>query len=67
MARVNNIKLKSLEKTRNYLIWELKRSESLTKNEKSKYQVALESINQIIRQKELSKGKEKTKYFSKVS
>ena len=65
MASKNNIK--SLKKTKNYYIWELKRGDSLTANERSKYVLALKSINQIIRQKELSKGKEKTKYFSKVS
>jgi len=52
MSRINNIKLKSLEKTKNYLVWELKRGDSLTENEKSKYVLALESIKKIIKEKE---------------
>ena len=52
MARMNQVKLKSLEKTKNYYIWELKRKESLTENERSKYMVALKSINRVIREKE---------------
>ena len=67
MARINNVKLKTLEKTKNYYLWELKRKESLTESERLKYLLALKSINQIIRQKELSEEKEKAKYFSKVS
>jgi len=51
MSRINNIKLKSLEKTKNYLVWELKRGDSLTENEKSKYQVALALIRNIIKEK----------------
>ena len=50
MASRNNIK--SLEKNKNYLIWELKRGESLTENEKSKYLLALKSIKKIIKEKE---------------
>jgi len=65
MARINNLKLRTLEKTKNFYLWELKRSDSLTKNEKSKYQVALKSINRIIKEKELSGEKEKVRYFSK--
>ena len=67
MARVYNLKLRSLEQTKNFYLWELKRSESLTESEKSKYLVALKSINRIIKEKELSgeKAKERTKYFSK--
>ena len=52
MARINNIKIRSLEKTKNYYIWELKRKESLTANEKSKYLLALESIKRIIKEKQ---------------
>lgn len=59
MARINNIKLRSLEKTKNFYIWELKRSESLTESEKSKYLVALKSINRIIKEREESEEKEK--------
>ena len=61
MARINNIKLKSLEKTKKFYLWQLKRSESLTKNEKSKYMLALKSINRVIREKEKSGEKEKHK------
>jgi len=50
MASKNNIK--SLEKTKNYYIWELKRGDSLTTNERSKYLLALESIKKIIKEKE---------------
>lgn len=46
------VKLKALEKTKNYYIWELKRGESLTENERFKYQVALDSIKRIIKEKE---------------
>jgi len=63
MARRNNIKLKSLEKTKNYYIWELKRGESLTENERSKYLVALKSINKIIKEKEGSGKREKYKGY----
>jgi len=52
MASKNNIK--SLEKTKNYYIWELKRGESLTENERSKYVLALNSIREIIKEKEKS-------------
>ena len=52
MASKNNIK--SLEKTKNYYIWELKRGESLTENERSKYVLALKSIREIIKEKEKS-------------
>jgi len=58
MSRINNIKLKSLEKTKNYLVWELKRGDSLTENEKFKYRVALRSIKKIIKEKENSEKKQ---------
>ena len=61
MARINSIKLRSLEKTKNFYLWELKRSESLTESERSKYLVALKSINKIIKEKEESGEKEKHK------
>jgi hypothetical protein len=61
MARANLIKLKTLKRTKNFYIWELKRKESLTESEKSKYLVALKSINKIIREKENSGEKEKNK------
>jgi len=68
MTRINNIKLKSLEKTKNFYLWELKRSESLTESERSKYLVALKSINKIIKEKEksLEIEIERDKHFSKV-
>ncbi|MBA7564001.1 hypothetical protein ES695_09500 [Candidatus Atribacteria bacterium 1244-E10-H5-B2] len=59
MARANLIKLKTLKQTKNFYIWELKRKESLTESEKSKYLVALKSINKIIQEKENSGEKEK--------
>jgi hypothetical protein len=52
MKNINNIKLKSLKQTKNFYIWELKRKESLTENERIKYIIALKSINKIIREKE---------------
>ena len=59
MARANLIKLKTLKQTKNFYLWELKREESLTESEKSKYLVALKSINKIIKEKENSGEKEK--------
>lgn len=66
MVRINNIKLKSLEKTKNFYLWELKRKDSLTESERSKYLVALKSINRIIKEKEESGEKERIKHFSKI-
>ena len=66
MAGINTMKLKSLKKTKAFYLWELKRSESLTESERSKYLLALKSINRIIRQKELSGEKEKNKYLSRI-
>ncbi|MBA7500858.1 hypothetical protein ES704_03632 [subsurface metagenome] len=54
MARANLIKLKTLKRTKNFYLWQLKRSESLTESEKSKYLVALKSIDKIIQEKENS-------------
>ena len=61
MARANLIKLKTLKQTKNFYIWELKRKESLTGNERSKYLLALKSVNKIIKEKENSGEKEKHK------
>jgi len=61
MARINNIKLKSLEKTKKFYLWKLKRSESLTESERAKYLVALKSIKRVIKEKEKSGEKEKHK------
>ncbi|GAJ09492.1 unnamed protein product [marine sediment metagenome] len=52
MARINKIKLKTLKQTRNFYLWELKRGESLTEGEKSKYLLALKTIDRIIKEKE---------------
>ncbi len=49
---INNIKLKSLEKTRDFYLWELKREESLTERERNKYLSALKVIRGIIKKKE---------------
>ena len=60
MSIIKNVKLKTLKQTKNYYLWELKRKESLTEKERSKYQVALESINRVIREKRsLEKKKSK--------
>ena len=61
MTRINLIKLKSLEKTKNFYLWELKRSKSLTESQRSKYLVALSSINKIIKEREEAEEKEKHK------
>ncbi len=58
-SSINVIKLKSLEKTRDFYLWELKRKDSLTERERNKYLSALKVIRGII------KKKEKDKYFSK--
>ncbi|MBA7563603.1 hypothetical protein ES695_02090 [Candidatus Atribacteria bacterium 1244-E10-H5-B2] len=63
MKRINNIKLKSLKQTRAFYIWELKRKESLTESERSKYLIALKSIEKIIKEKEDSRDyREREKY-----
>ncbi|MBA7553641.1 hypothetical protein ES705_46235 [subsurface metagenome] len=49
---INNVKLKSLEKTRDFYLWELKREESLTERERNKYLAALKVIRGIIKKKE---------------
>ena len=61
MTRINNIKLRSLEKTKNFYLWQLKKSDSLTESERSKYLVALKSISKIIRERKESGEKEKHK------
>lgn len=65
MAKINKVRLESLEQTKAFYLWELKREESLTENEKSKYLLALKSIEKIIKEKEESGEKEKAKYLSK--
>jgi len=51
MARMNQIKLSALKKTKDFYLWKLKRKDSLTENERFKYQVALELIRNIIKEK----------------
>ncbi|GAH99096.1 unnamed protein product [marine sediment metagenome] len=63
MAGINTIKLKTLKQTKNFYLWKLKREESLTESEKSKYLVALKSIEKIIQEKERSGEKRKHKKF----
>ncbi len=68
MARINPIKLKTLKQTRNFYLWELKRKESLTESERSKYLSALKTIKRIIREKERSGEKEKSiKQYFRIS
>ncbi len=52
MKKINNVKLKSLKQTKKFYLWELKRGESLTESERSKYLLALKSIEKIIKEKE---------------
>ena len=54
MARANQIKLKSLEKTKKFYLWELKK-EGLIESERAKYLLALEIIEKIIKEKEACK------------
>jgi hypothetical protein len=56
---INTIKLKSLEKTRDFYLWELKRKDSLTERERNKYLSALKVIRGIIKKKEKAEKKEK--------
>ncbi|MBA7525519.1 hypothetical protein ES705_17670 [subsurface metagenome] len=53
MTGINTIKLKSLEQTRNFYKWELKKKD-LTEKQRNKYLLALKSIEKIIKEKELS-------------
>jgi len=62
MKKINNIKLKSLKQTRDFYLRELKK-EGLTESERSKYLLALKSIEKIIKEKEMSGEKEKHKEF----
>ncbi|MBA7525308.1 hypothetical protein ES705_17459 [subsurface metagenome] len=58
-SSINVIKLKSLEKTRDFYLWELKREESLTERERDKYLSALKVIRGIIKKREKAEKKEK--------
>ena len=65
MKNINNIKLKSLKQTRAFYLWELKK-EDLTESERSKFLLALNSIEKIIKEKEDSRDyreREKHKKF----
>ena len=62
MKKINNIKLKSLKQTKAFYLWELKK-EDLTESERSKFLLALESIEKIIKEKEDSRDyREKRKH-----
>ena len=62
MKKINNIKLKSLKQTRAFYLWELKK-EDLTESERSKFLLALNSIEKIIKEKEDSRERGKYKRF----
>ncbi|MBA7573894.1 hypothetical protein ES695_06410 [Candidatus Atribacteria bacterium 1244-E10-H5-B2] len=62
MVGINNIKLKTLKQTWAFYNWELKK-EGLTESERSKYLLALKSIEKIIKEKEDSREKRKHKKF----
>ena len=51
MKEFNTIKIKSLKQTKKFYLRELKR-EDLTESERSKYLLALKSIEKIIKEKE---------------
>ncbi len=62
MKKINNIKLKSLEQTKAFYLWELKKGD-LTEGEKSKYLLALETIKRIIKEKREVEERGKHKKF----
>jgi len=62
MTGINNIKLKSLEQTKNFYKWELKKK-NLTEKQRDKFLLALESIEKIIKKKELSGEERRHKKF----
>ena len=64
MKKINNIKLKSLEQTKAFYLWELKK-EGLTESERSKYLLALKSIEKIIKDKEDSRDYRERKKHKK--
>ncbi|MBA7571485.1 hypothetical protein ES708_13248 [subsurface metagenome] len=67
MARMNPVKLKTLEQTRNFYLWQLKREESLTESEKSKFLLALKKIDKVIEEKEEPDKRVKSKTIFKGS
>jgi hypothetical protein len=62
MKNINNIKLKSLEQTKAFYLWELKK-EGLTEKERASYLLALKSIERIIEEREKSGEKRNHKKF----
>lgn len=64
---MNQVKLKTLKQTKNFYLWELKRSESLTESERAKYLVALKSIDKVIKKKEELNRRVKNKTIFKGS
>jgi len=56
MKKINTIKLKSLKQTKKFYLWELKK-EGLIESERSKYLLALKSIEKIIKEKEACEEK----------
>lgn len=60
MTGINTIKLKSLEQTKNFYKWELKKK-NLTEKQRDKFLLALESIEKIIKKKEEPGEKRKHK------
>ena len=67
MTRINNIKLKSLEKTKAFYNFELKKKD-LTEKRRNEFLKAKKIIDKIIREKEesLEIEIERDKYFSKI-
>ena len=67
MNRMNNIKLKSLEKTKNFYLYELKKKD-LTEKRRNEFLKAKRIIEGIIRKKEesLEIEIERDKHFSKL-
>ena len=58
MKKISNIKLESLKQTKRFYLQELRR-EDLIESEKSKYLLALKSIEKIIKEKEEAGKKER--------
>jgi hypothetical protein len=56
------LSVEQLKKTKKFYLWELKK-EGLTESERSKYLLALKSINKIIKEKEDSRERGKYKRF----
>ena len=64
MTGINTIKLKSLEQTKNFYIYELKKK-GLTEKRRNEFLKAKKIIEKIIREKEESGEEKKHNYFSK--